>query len=301
MLEITDSMRNGKIYDGTTLKFGVTIADKDYIVKLGTADLSVYSEHIASSIIRYKLHIPCHKTELGTYKGNPVCVLQDFTTPTAALHTFKDTKQSSEDTDLADKEYTYQDVLYLIDKHLKLDEQTKKKAKEQFWDMYIADAILGNRDRHWGNWGFLTNGKTYTPAPLFDNGASLFPGVLSVISEFQDNTARYAFLKQRVEVFPASLLCIRRPDRCYRTNYKEIFSDLRKFPLLAERVREIQRRVGTWQSLGLYVRDLCCACGMSVVLIKFYIEIVCLRYKVIVLREPFDKAYAQVEEFVWGK
>ena len=29
----------------------------------------------------------------------------------------------------------------------------------KFWDMFIIDALIGNHDRHNGNWGFLLNKK----------------------------------------------------------------------------------------------------------------------------------------------
>ena len=29
--------------------------------------------------------------------------------------------------------------------------------RDFFWDMFIADAFIGNWDRHNGNWGFLYN------------------------------------------------------------------------------------------------------------------------------------------------
>ena len=43
--------------------------------------------------------------------------------------------------------------------------------------MFIVDALIGNWDRHNGNWGFLYNSRTdeMTLAPVFDCGSSLFP------------------------------------------------------------------------------------------------------------------------------
>ena len=41
-----------------------------------------------------------------------------------------------------------------------VNEQTLYPADELrafFWDMFIADAFLGNFDRHNGNWGLLVN------------------------------------------------------------------------------------------------------------------------------------------------
>lgn len=49
--------------------------------------------------------------------------------------------------------------------------------KIRFWDMFIVDALIGNWDRHNGNWGFLYNNSTdeVVLAPVFDCGSSLYP------------------------------------------------------------------------------------------------------------------------------
>lgn len=49
--------------------------------------------------------------------------------------------------------------------------------KQHFWDMFIVDALIGNWDRHNGNWGFLYNTMTdeLHLAPVYDCGSSLYP------------------------------------------------------------------------------------------------------------------------------
>ncbi|MFI3213087.1 MAG: hypothetical protein R3Y24_07070 [Eubacteriales bacterium] len=47
---------------------------------------------------------------------------------------------------------------------------------EKFYaQMFIGDAFIGNRDRHNGNWGFLTGIKDSQIAPIYDCGSSLCP------------------------------------------------------------------------------------------------------------------------------
>jgi len=43
--------------------------------------------------------------------------------------------------------------------------------------MFIVDALIGNWDRHNGNWGFLYNSRTdeMTIAPVYDCGSCLYP------------------------------------------------------------------------------------------------------------------------------
>ena len=49
--------------------------------------------------------------------------------------------------------------------------------KECFWNMFIIDALIGNTDRHNGNWGFVVNldNKKIKFAPIYDCGSCLNP------------------------------------------------------------------------------------------------------------------------------
>jgi len=299
IIDIKNSQINNRIYNGNTRKFGITIDNKDYIVKFSkNNDMSVYSEYIASNLIE-KIGIPCHKVMLGKYKGALVNVIEDFTSGTnMSLHSFKDTKQSSEDTELNVKEYTYDDILYLIDKHLKMTYTNKMEAKKQFWNMFICDAIIGNRDRHWGNWGYLKpldDSYNYKIAPLYDNGAGLFPGINKSIGQYINIETRKQFLYDRVFVFPASLFKIRKSDKAYRSNYAEMFSDLRINKIFAQQVKEIRRKIG-YKRLYYLMHTICSDLPLDYCYKRFYIEIVTLRYMCIVLRLDFDKSYKELEE-----
>ena len=257
-------------------------------------DLSVYCEYIASNFLR-KLGVSCHEVFLGSYKGIIVDLIKDFTSNTQlSLHSYKDTKQSSEDTEIGDKEYTYNDVLYLKDKHLKMTDESKQEAKERFWEMFICDAMIGNRDRHWGNWGYLSDGKTYRFAPLYDNGAGLYPGVNHVIHQYADVITRKKFLYDRVFVFPASLFKIQKPDRSYRSNYAEMFSDPGISEVFREQVEKFKRNI-SYQTVFNAMKEVCDIVPLGVEYRRFYIEIVTLRYMCIVLRLDFERSYEWVE------
>lgn len=66
------------------------------------------------------------------------------------------------------------DILTAIDEQQAVD---PVELKKRFWDMFIVDALIGNWDRHNGNWGFLYNSRTdeMKMAPVFDCGSSLYP------------------------------------------------------------------------------------------------------------------------------
>ena len=50
------------------------------------------------------------------------------------------------------------------------------ELKEKFWNMFIVDCLIGNTDRHNGNWGFLKNiqEEKLTFSPIYDCGSCLF-------------------------------------------------------------------------------------------------------------------------------
>lgn len=75
-----------------------------------------------------------------------------------------------------------------------------------FWDMFIADALIGNFDRHNGNWGFLINDYTLHVklAPIYDCGSCLYPQMDDELMKtvLQDENE----LLNRIYVFPNSAL-----------------------------------------------------------------------------------------------
>lgn len=67
-----------------------------------------------------------------------------------------------------------------------------KDAYEELCSMLVFDAVIYNEDRHFGNFGVLRNnhtGKIISPAPIFDNGFSLFN--MAMPEDFE-NLAEYA-------------------------------------------------------------------------------------------------------------
>lgn len=280
---ITDKMRNGINYNGNTRKFGVTLNNKKFIIKFAKDnDLSVFTEYLASHIMQY-FGINAQNTYYGKYYCEDIVIIEDFTTKDVELHSFKDTKQSSEDTDLEPKEYTYDDVIYLIEKHLKIKDEYKNEIINQFWMMYAVDAILGNRDRHWGNWGYLKTKDGYKTAPVYDNGASLYPGVYKVISQFPSDD----FLRDRVLTVPASLLKIRKPDRLYRSNYLNIMQS-HTFPEL-DSVKNKIAITTTWSDLYTHVMQPTEDLPVDADIKRFWVCIVVCRFRAMIMDEPLDR------------
>lgn len=68
-----------------------------------------------------------------------------------------------------------------------------KAYRDALADMVVFDAVVYNRDRHFGNFGVLFDNrenKIVAPAPLFDHGLSLFPFAMGDDFDMLDSIAK---------------------------------------------------------------------------------------------------------------
>ena len=121
---------------------------------------SSISEHIASSIYNM-VGVKAQVTELGTFSVNGkekiVCACKDFTDKNKNLYDFCSIKNTVIDSEHNGTGTELSDVLETIEKQQFVN---PKELLEHFWDVFVVDALLGNFDRHNGNWGFLFDDET---------------------------------------------------------------------------------------------------------------------------------------------
>ncbi len=138
---------------------------------------SCISEHIASSIFN-RLGIKAQETLLGTFavkgKIKIVCACKDFTVKGKRLFDFCSIKNTIIDSESNGSGTELEDIMDTIDRQQYI---APNVLREHFWDMFVTDALLGNFDRHNGNWGFLyDDNKNETEiAPVYDCGSCLLP------------------------------------------------------------------------------------------------------------------------------
>lgn len=178
----------GRAYNGANgKKIAVEYNGQPYMIKFPPSGAdkptelsytnSCISEHIASSIFNL-IGVPAQQTVLGTYMvGNNkkvVCACLDFTADGSRFFDFCSIKNTIIDSDSNGSGTELDDVLDTIEKQQYIEPNA---LLEHFWNMFIVDALLGNFDRHNGNWGFLYNDstKTATIAPVYDCGSCLLP------------------------------------------------------------------------------------------------------------------------------
>lgn len=162
------------IWDGK--KYLVKFPDSNRSPKLNISYINnVYSEYIGSKIFEL-IGIKTQKVELGYYVQENrkfyVCACEDFTDENTKLIEFEKLENASLDSDGEKKDLS--DIKHIIE--LNTYNIDKIEFKKFFWDIFIIDCLIGNTDRHNGNFGFIKNIKTeeLSLAPVYDCGSCLF-------------------------------------------------------------------------------------------------------------------------------
>ena len=211
MIDFSDCYINGRTYNGANgSKIGITYNNKNYLLKFSpkpklNAELSYtnscFSEDISCKILK-TLDLNAQDTMLGTYNNKLVVACGDFVEKGYRFADFASLKNTIIDSENNGYGTELSEILYTINEQKTYDID-KKETQEFFWDMFIADSLLGNFDRHNGNWGFLVNdenSRNAKIAPIYDCGSCLFPQVdLNLAKSVLTNKEE---LEKRVYVFP---------------------------------------------------------------------------------------------------
>lgn len=167
---------------------------------------SCISEYIASSIFNF-LGIRAQETLLGIFtvkgKTKTVCACKDFTVGGKRLLDFCSIKNTIIDSDSNGSGTELEDIMDAIDRQQYI---TRDTLCEHFWNVFVVDALLGNFDRHNGNWGFLydDNKNEAEIAPVYDCGSCLLPQADDTV--MQKVLANEAELHARIYQFPTSAI-----------------------------------------------------------------------------------------------
>ena len=104
--------------------------------------------------------------------------------------------------------------------------------------MFIADALLGNFDRHNGNWGLLVDEKAQSAeiAPIYDCGSCLYPQLdLERMAEVLKSQEE---IDRRIYVFPASSI----EEHGVKIPYYDFISSHR-YPECSDALKRISARI----------------------------------------------------------
>ncbi len=196
IIENFDNVKvNSLVYGGRSgQKLGIIIDSENWFLKFpkSTANFSEkidmsystspLSEYIGSHIYSC-IGIPVHDTKLGIKDNKVVVACKDFRENINTIR-FDDynainnlyvsglEEKLSSCSSSSAYHVDLDGVMIVMENNPRFLEYPE--LKERFWDMFVVDALIGNKDRNNGNWGMLVDGLTnkMMVAPVFDNGAA---------------------------------------------------------------------------------------------------------------------------------
>lgn len=193
---------------------------------------NVFSEYIGCMIAK-SIGLPAQDVVLGEYtfeksgKTVPACACGDIRLGNETLYEIDKQELSIFIDGRENRETTFKFVKEIFSA-LKKYGLNEKELEEFYFNTFVFDALIGNTDRHNGNWGFLMAPDSPARiAPLYDCGSSLFP-VASDDMIGQTNI-------QNVALGTYSVI---KDENLRRINYHEIFTKAEN-----EQVNEALRRV----------------------------------------------------------
>lgn len=204
-------------FGGSDRKFGVIHNGQVYMLKFSEnhakkSDISTsYPNHVISEYISSHIAastgLPVHETVLGTYNEELVVGCKDFRENGESNIEFSEyirAKYESKDNVKPIKLYQIYDTLKAPESDIPLELQNK--SIERYWDTFVVDSLVGNFDRHIGNWGYLVKNNELKLSPIYDFGSTLLPRLSDEgIMKFHNDQMR---LYERTLVFPSPALAI---------------------------------------------------------------------------------------------
>lgn len=185
MIYFTNAIEEFNNYKGSEKKKTLIYNNKKYLVKFPDPIIeknknisyinNTFSEYIGSNVFKI-VGFKTQNTVLGKYEYNGkekiVCACEDFTDNENVLYEFENLALSTNPDKKIETELN--DIMEVIEENKMIDTE---ETKQKFWDMFIIDGLIGNTDRHNGNWGFLLNKDTRKAefSPIYDCGSCLNP------------------------------------------------------------------------------------------------------------------------------
>lgn len=184
MIDFTNCEKTNKMYGGTNgSKISIIYNGERYMLKFASRskdsskDNRCITKYLGCHILQ-SLGIHTQDTLLGTYEVNNnkkiVVACKDFAINGWTIQDFASLKNRIVDTEWNGCGTKLDEMMQAI------NEQNIVPAEalnDFFWNLFIADALIANRDRHNGNWGFLYNEITDAVkiAPVWGCGSVLNP------------------------------------------------------------------------------------------------------------------------------
>lgn len=289
MIDFSKSTEELNAYKGSEKKKTLIYNNTRYLVKFPdpirekNRNISyinnAFSEYVGSNIFKI-IGFETQNTLLGTYTYNGkekiVCACEDFTDGNHVLYEFENLALSANpdkkiQTELSD----IMEVIEEIKNLTQIDIIIIDNIKEKFWDMFIIDSLIGNTDRHNGNWGLLVNARSNGAkfSPIYDCGSCLNP----MLEDNQIEKIREAELKN-LAINCCS--CIKEDGK--KINYMT-YIESTKNKECNNAINRIFKKINIDEINNFIDRIEC----MSITRKEFYKKIIYYRYKI--LKDVYNK------------
>lgn len=206
-------------YSGSDRKEGLVSPEGHrYLVKYAEAhtrvnDLdtsyvnNVISEYVASHILGI-VGFEVHDTFIGTRNQNLLVACRNFTSGHQYLIEFGQYMRKHYDSGDIGRVPDIRQIEYILHNDPVLCGYAEE-LWDSYWERFIGDALVGNFDRHMGNWGYITDTETKTVyvSPIYDNGSTLFPA-LSEKGMREDVLPYPKEILKRTLLFPKAALTV---------------------------------------------------------------------------------------------
>ncbi len=138
---------------------------------------NVISEYMSSHILDIA-GFEVHETFIATRSQNLLVACKNFTSGHQYLIEFGQYMRKHYDSGDIGRVPDIRQIEYILQNDSVLCDHAEE-LWNSYWERFIGDALVGNFDRHMGNWGYITDtqSKTVYASPIYDNGSTLFPAL----------------------------------------------------------------------------------------------------------------------------
>ena len=290
MIDFSKSVEELNSYKGSEKKKTLIYENKKYLVKFPdpirekNKNISyinnAFSEYVGSSIFK-AIGFKTQTVLLGKYnykdKEKIVCACEDFTNENYTLYEFENLALSANPDKKIQTELS--DIMEVIEeiKNMKqINIMLNDNIREKFWDMFIIDSLIGNTDRHNGNWGILVDTKNHSAqfAPIYDCGSCLNP---MLEDSKLENISETEIKKLAINCYS----CIK--ENAKKINYMSYINSMKNEECNGA-IKRVFNKINIDIINNLIDKIKC----MTVSRKEFYKKIIFYRYQI--LKEVFDKA-----------
>lgn len=231
VIDFTDCRRIFRALGGSERKFEVEYVGKLYMLKFSNklanrSDMStgyannIISEYICSHISA-SMGLPTHETVLGVYGDRLVVGCLDFRQADEQNLEFSELVRACYDSDEVRRVIRLDQIYSTLENTEGISEDVKAASVERYWDTFVVDALVGNFDRHTGNWGYIVKDDELFLAPIYDFSSSLLPQLSDEgIAEIENSELK---MYERCLVFPSAALFVT-SERSGKVGYYDMMS-----------------------------------------------------------------------------